>query len=342
MKKHFVAWLFLAGLVIIALAWIFYLINISLPVDIKPNTVVTIEAGQGLGQIAANLQSQDLIKSALFFKVHAKLSGQQAKFQAGDYLLDKNYSTRQLVAYLTSGQALSHEKVVLVKEGLSAKDINSQLRQNNIFDNDSFLELAQTKIKDLPDNFQNYEFLKDLPRSATLEGYLFPDTYRLFADATPEDLLAKMLDNFQSKFSPEMQQDFKKEGKTLSEIMTMASLIEKEVRSEEDMKIVSGIFWRRIDINQPLQSCATLAYILGVNKPQYTVEDTKIDSPYNTYQNHGLPPGPIANPGLQAIRAAIYPTDSDYNYFLSRPDTGQTVFSKTYDEHVRNKAKYLP
>ena len=129
--------------------------------------------------------------------------------------------------------------------------------------------------------------------------------------------------------------------KTIYEIVTMASIIEKEVRSRADMKIVSGIFWDRIKNGQGLESCATLAYILGVNKPQYTLEDTKIDSPYNTYKYRGLPPGPIANPGLNAIQAAIYPEFTANNYFLSDPATGQTIYSQTLEEHNLNKYKYL-
>jgi UPF0755 protein len=121
----------------------------------------------------------------------------------------------------------------------------------------------------------------------------------------------------------------------------MASIIEKEVRSTSDMKIVSGIFWNRIKNGQALQSCATLAYVLGVNKAQYSLEDTKVDSLYNTYKYRGLPPGPIANPGLDAITAAIYPESTNYNYFLSDPATGKTIYSKTLDEHNANKYKYL-
>ncbi|MEI8361556.1 MAG: endolytic transglycosylase MltG, partial [bacterium] len=125
------------------------------------------------------------------------------------------------------------------------------------------------------------------------------------------------------------------------EIVTMASVIEKEVRKTADMKIVSGIFWNRLANKQRLESCATLAYILGVNKEQYSLADTKIDSPYNTYQNFGLPIAPIANPGLKAIEAAIYPTKTNYNFFLTAATTGQTIFSSTFAEHVKNKNLYL-
>jgi len=121
----------------------------------------------------------------------------------------------------------------------------------------------------------------------------------------------------------------------------MASIIEKEVRSVDDMEIVSGIFWNRIKNNQALESCATLAYIIGESKSQYSIEDTQINSPYNTYRNRGLTPGPISNPGLRAINAAIYPKDTNYNYFLTDPKTKKTIFSKTFEEHKKNKSIYL-
>jgi len=117
--------------------------------------------------------------------------------------------------------------------------------------------------------------------------------------------------------------------------------LEKEIKSDEDRVIVAGIFWKRLENKYPLESCATIAYILGVDKWRYSYEDTRIKSPYNTYINIGLPPTPINNPGLSAIRAAIYPQETDYNFFLTDPETGNTIFSKTFQEHNRNKAKYF-
>jgi uncharacterized YceG family protein len=157
---------------------------------------------------------------------------------------------------------------------------------------------------------------------------------------TSEEIVKKMLNNFDSQLTLELRDEIAKQGKSLEEVVTMASIIEKEVISEKDRKIASGIFWDRIKNGQPLQSCATISYVLGTNKKQYTFEDTRIQSPYNTYLNQGLPPGPICNPGISAIRAAIYPTNTDYNYFLSDPETGNTVFSKTIEEHNSNKVKY--
>jgi UPF0755 protein len=149
-----------------------------------------------------------------------------------------------------------------------------------------------------------------------------------------------MLDNFNKKLSIKMREDIKKQGKTIFEIITLASIIEKEVSKEEDRKIVAGIFYKRLKQGIHLESCATINYILGNNKKQLSFEDTRVESPYNTYLNKGLPPGPISNPGIFAIKAAIYPQETDYLFFLSKP-TGETVFSKTFEEHNKNKRKWL-
>jgi len=179
------------------------------------------------------------------------------------------------------------------------------------------------------------------------EGYLFPDTYRVYASSTPDYIVQKMLDNFAAKVTPDMLAEIKKQKKDLADIIIMASLVEKEAsidnsQSEDrDARIVSGIFWNRLKIGQGLQSDATLSYILKDNNPQHSGADLQINSPYNTYKYRGLPPGPIANPGLTAIRAAIYPLATDYYYFLTTPDK-QIYYAKTYDGHLQNKYKYLP
>ncbi|KKQ14969.1 MAG: hypothetical protein US25_C0015G0002 [Candidatus Moranbacteria bacterium GW2011_GWE1_36_7] len=134
--------------------------------------------------------------------------------------------------------------------------------------------------------------------------------------------------------------EISKQKKTLYDVITMASIIEGEVQTDEDRKIVSGLFWNRLKIGQAFGSDATLEYVLGGNKRQHSLAETKTDSPYNTYLYKGLPPGPVSNPGISAIRAAIYPIETEYNYFLSDPKTGKTIFSKTFEEHVVNKGKY--
>ncbi len=193
---------------------------------------------------------------------------------------------------------------------------------------------------------EDYNFLKDKPDNMSLEGYLFPDTYRIYASSSPAELVSRMLTNFDNKLTSEMRADIKKQGKTIHEIITMASIIEKEApifaqKDLKDAKIVSGIFWNRLEIGMALQSDATLSYILNDNKPAHSGSELSIDSPYNTYKYPGLIPGPICNPGIAAIEAAIYPSDTNYLYFLTTLDGKEIYYARTHDEHVRNKYLYL-
>jgi UPF0755 protein len=300
-----------------------------------------IAKGEGVNQISRNLYDQKLIKSMFYFETYVWLEKMQTKFLAGEYVLNTDMNIKQVTKVLTSGKVINKEKNIKIIEGWKISDIDKYLSEEAIIAKNGFLNLAQNKIADWQFKTAKPEFLNDLPASANLEGFLFPDTYRIFNDANVEDIIMKMLDNFDKKLTPAMRDNIRKQGKTIYEIITMASVVEKEVKKPDDMKIVSGIFWNRIKNGQPLQSCASLAYILGINKKQYTKADTEIISPYNTYKNQGLPPGPIANPGLNAINAAIYPTNTDYNYFLNRFDNGETIFSATYEEHLKNKNKFL-
>ncbi|MFA6170983.1 MAG: endolytic transglycosylase MltG [Patescibacteria group bacterium] len=304
----------------------------------------TIKEGEGVHQISQNLLGQKLIKSKFDFETYIWLKKWGSKFKAGDHRLSPKLNIREIANTLVKGTTISRETDIRIIEGWNLKEIGKYLIKNGLAAETGFEEFAAKKAGYWASGpAEKLLFLKDVPSEAGLEGYLFPDTYRIFKDSGLEDIAVKMLSNFEKKLTPEMRAEIKSQGKTLPQIITMASLIEKEVRTPEDMKIVSGIFWDRIKIGQPLQSCATLAYILGVNKDQYSQADTQIDSPYNTYRNKGLPPGPIANPGLNAIKAAIYPTATDYNYFLTAEVNGEdkVIYSKTFDEHVRNKGIYL-
>jgi UPF0755 protein len=176
--------------------------------------------------------------------------------------------------------------------------------------------------------------------SGSMEGYLFPDTYRFYSDATVQDVVEKMQETFEQKVTQEMLDEIESQGKTLDEVVVMASVLEREARGEEDMGMVADIFWRRYEVGMALQSCASVNYITGKSDPAITYEDQQIDSLYNTYQYAGLPPGPISNPGLTAINAVIYPTANEYWYFLN-DDDGVTHYATTNDEHVANKVNYL-
>ena len=326
---------------ILLFSYLNYKSSINKPFKEGDDVVFVIEKGEGVKAISGDLRTKDLIISSDYFEIYVRLSKLDSKMQAGEYLLNPSMSIKDIAHKLSEGLSLSREKTIKIIEGWNMKDAGSYLQKEMSLSDAELQDFKNKNLHDYAKFLDDDSFLNELPSNISLEGYFFPDTYRVFNDANLDDVVEKVLNNFNDKISAEMISDIKKQGKTLNEIISMASVIEKEVRSEQDMKIVSGIFWNRIEIGQALESCATLAFILGENKKQYTYEDTEIKSPYNTYKNTGLPPGPIANPGLNAINAAIYPEKTNYYYFLSRFDNGETVFSKTYDEHLRNKTKYL-
>jgi len=303
--------------------------------DIK----LTITKGQSVKQVGDNLYKTGLIKSKLFFRY--VIWRAKANLKAGEYALNQKMTTRQIASTIINGDILNREKTIRLIEGWRINDINDYLVKNKIFSDDNFSTLAKSQIGRWKFKFVKPDFLNDAPNSASLEGYLFPDTYRIFNDAGSEDIIAKILANFDRKLTDKIRQDISKQNKSIFQVVTMASLVEKEAKTPNDMKIVAGIFWDRIKNKIPLQSDATLSYILNDNQPSHSLAETKIDSPYNTYKYLDLPPSPICNPGLNAITAAVYPIYTDYNYFLSRSDNGATVFSKTLEEHNLNKAKYL-
>lgn len=314
------------------------------------NISFVVEKGDSVSDIGKKLYEQDLIKSKLTFKLYVHFSEKDLIVHEGSYDLNYNMSLKKIVEELDKKISLKPEKTIRFIEGWNLRDYFKALEENFSIQKDDFYNLVGEPMIDYrllssgvkPRDFSDqFDFLKDKPEYYGLEGYLFPDTYRFFEDASLEEIIVKMLKNFDQKLSTQMRKDIRAQGKTIFEIITMASIIQKEVQSEADMKMVSGIFWNRIKNGQALESCATLAYILGVNKAIYSYEDTRTPSVYNTYINRGLPPGPISSPGIKAIEAAIYPTESDYNYFLSRPDTKETIFSVTYNEHLLNKNKYL-
>lgn len=185
-----------------------------------------------------------------------------------------------------------------------------------------------------------FPLILEKPGNVSYEGFIYPDTYRVYADAKPEEVLKKIFDNLEVKITPELRSEIKSQGKSVYDVLTMASVIEKEAPTKTDMAKVADIFWRRYDKNWALQSCATVNYITGKNDPGVTNGDKEIDSLFNTYKYPGLPLGAISNPGPEAIRAAVYPEKNNYWYFMSGTD-GVTHYAKTLDEHNANVAKYL-
>jgi UPF0755 protein len=239
-------------------------------------------------------------------------------------------STYQIAKKMAQGNVIKNTIVIL--EGWDEADIAHYLEEKNICSKKEFTELVNV------DYSGKFLFLKDKPKTADLEGYLFPDTYEVSKNPDCKEVILAMLSNFDKKLTEDMRSQIQKQGKSIFDVVIMASIIEKEVRIESDKKMVSSILWKRISINMPLQVDATVNYITGKSDPSVLIKDTKIDSPYNTYKYRGLPMGPISNPGIGSILAAMNPVKTDYLFYLSN---GATYYSKTLDEHNEAKAKYL-
>ena len=229
-----------------------------------------------------------------------------------------------------------NEDCFRIIEGWDNKEVSAYLVDKNFLSENGFTEAAGA---DSP-LIKEFDFLQDKPANVDLEGYLFPDTYRIFKNSDSYDIIRKMLANFNAKLTSELRQEIVKQKKSFFEVLTLASIIEKEVSEPEDMKMVADIFYKRLIAGIALQSDATVNYATGKSLIQPTYQDLSVNSLYNTYKYPGLPPGPISNPGINALKAAIYPTPNPYYYFLTSRDQ-QVIYSKTYEEHLANKNKYL-
>jgi len=299
----------------------------------------TIEKGQTVKEIALNLKTEKLIKDQYAFIIYAAISGKYTKIQAGEYLISSQMSTAKIINLFTSGET-NKEKLTII-EGWDLRDIAKYLEEKSITTEEEFYAITGKPTGENESvSTENFNFLSDKPENLSLEGYLFPDTYYINKTDGIDIIINKMLKNFDEKISSDLKDEIKRQKKTIFEIVTMASMIEKEVKTMEDKKIVSGILWKRMDSGMRLQVDATVLYAQGDENSKVYIKDTQINSPYNTYRNDGLPLGPISNPGIDSVIAAVYPTKTAYYYYLSAND-GTTIWSKTLEEHNRNKAKYL-
>jgi UPF0755 protein len=240
-----------------------------------------------------------------------------------------------MLEMIVAGDAVFDELTVTIPEGWSLDDIESAFEEMGLFERERFQEAVV-----MGDAYRDYPLLAPLLDDTILDGYLFPDTYRIFPASTPETIVRRMLDNFHRRVTPEILEEITRQGRTLHEVLTLASIVQHESASDEEMAAVAGVFWNRLQIDMRLESDATVNYVLGTSKLQPTFADTEVDHPYNTYENQGLPPGPIGNPGLPAIVAAVSPAEHEYLFFLHKPSR-EIVLSRTFAEHLASKARYL-
>lgn len=280
----------------------------------KETRLFQIDGGQGLAEIAQNLETQNFIRSDKIFVLYAKLRGLEDNIRQGRYRLSPNLGIKTILNTLTDPERGTVS--VTIPEGFSVRDIDERLVEMGLI---------------LKGEFSS----KALPR----EGFLFPDTYYVFSrNFDPEDLVKKMQDNFLKKITPDLLEGTEKHKRTLQQVIAMASIVEKEVKTEKDYSIVAGILWKRLDHDWPLQADATLLY--GKSIPVITTKELTEDSPYNTRKYKGLPPTPINNPGLAIIRATIFSEDSPYWFYLTDRE-GNVHYAKSNEEHNENRRKYL-
>ncbi len=311
-------------------------------VPASPNRALvpfTISTGQSVKEIGRDLQSVGLVRSTWWFESWVWLMNTEKRFITGDYQLPKNANVINLTKLLTGGLRLDNELTVQFPEGWTIAQMDDYLTQTKIFKSREFKTFVST-VASVNTISANYLSLVDKSEAVSLEGYLFPDTYRIFKDATVADVVKRMLNNFEKKFLPQWRAEIKNRGLNIHQVVTLASIVEREVKTDPDRAIVADIFWRRFKVGMGLEADSTVNYITGKSLPSVSYNDLSVDSPYNTYKYRGLPPGPISNPGTASLKAVVYPQPNEYWYFLTTP-AGQVIYSKTYAEHLQAKWKYL-
>lgn len=270
-----------------------------------------------------------------YWKIYLRLFKYDTRLKSGSYTITSpTLSRTEIIQKLVQGPVPKESQELTFIEGWDNDDYITYLKDKGVRIDDVL------KNSTVQDYRARYSFLQDAPSNASLQGYLFPDTYGVFLSATEEDVLLKLLNQFDRTLTDQMRIDIKESGRSIYDIVTLASILEREVRQPDTKKMVAGIFYNRLEIGMPLQSDATVNYITNAGRPSPLFSDLEVESPYNTYKYKGLPPGPIANPGLDSLMAAIYPTETSYMYFLTT-DEGDIHYARTFNEHVRNKNKYL-
>lgn len=291
---------------------------------------IKIEKGLSAREVSSFLESQKLIKSALSFDLLTVLLQAQNKIQSGEYLLSPSMSNLKILRILRQGET-APEKLVKITfpEGLSIYKMGEKLKKENIIMGEDFKKLVNyPKINGL---VQEFSFLKEI-KTKSLEGFLFPDTYSIEVKTSENQLVKLMLKRFDKEVMSFWKKAKKDTSYSLFEIITLASIIQKEAALKEEMPIVSSVFRNRLNIHMKLDACTTVKYALEHPTKKVYYDQLKYDSPYNTYIYGGMPPGPICNPGMDAIRAAVYPVETAYLYFVANKD-GSHTFSKSLEEH---------
>lgn len=286
--------------------------------------IINIPPKSGTVTIAGILKEKNVIHSQMMFRLAARLSGKARSLKAGEYRFAPGQSLGTVLDKLADGDVIHH--AVTIPEGYTARQIAAKLAQEELVNEEDFLKVV---------NDPAFAKSLNLP-TESLEGFLFPDTYEFAKGMTAGQIARRMTDHFFEKVDQSIIQAANEMGVDLKALITMASIIEREVRAEKERPMVASVFYNRLDKRMRLESCATVLYSQGRISGSLSLDDLQTKSPYNTYRKRGLPPGPISNPGLSSIRAAAFPAKTNYLFFVVRPD-GEHIFSLTFEEHKRAK-----
>lgn len=289
--------------------------------------IFSIKSGQSLGLVAKNLEKNNLITSPIKFKILAKLMSMDKKIQAGEYKLVSTMTPMDILNAFVKGEVNLHK--LTIPEGYSIKQIAEVLEKNNLCSKDEFIEKAF-----------DMEMVESLNiNGESLEGYLFPETYFFSKNPSPENIINAMANRFFSIYTDELRKRAEEINFTDHEIITLASIIEKETGAAKERKLISSVFHNRLKKRMKLETDPTVIYGIKNFNGNITKKDLRKKTPYNTYIIRGLPPGPIANPGIESIKAALYPAKTEFLFFVSKKD-GTHYFSRTLREHNKAVRKY--
>lgn len=333
----------------------YVLSNFINPVDINDATPIEVvipksSSASTIARILYNARGEDeegLIPNTAVFKVYVDFVGKANKMQPGTYILSRNMTLKQIVDIICEGNPPKSTVKFTIPEGYTIADIARVLIEKGLIENEK--ELFDVCVSGA--SFETFAFISNIAenggnRRFVLEGYLFPDTYEAFVDSSVDSIIIRMLNRFNEIYSDEYVARAGELGMTMDQVITLASLIEREAQVDSDFAKVSAVFHNRLKSDMPLQSCASLSYVLNVKKYTFTESELATESPYNTYLNRGLPVGPISNPGKAAIEAALYPNEEflseQYLYFCNGnlKESAELVFAKTYEEHQANVMQY--
>lgn len=350
--KIFIAFLAIAlALTVVAVIFVTWYNNaIYTPMDGEAEISFRVESGASLVNIADDLETAGVIKSKDALKLYLRLNNLDPVIKAGDYDFEGDLTVPELIEVLEAG-TFKPATQVTVQEGLLNEDI-AEIFTSELSSAGDNKEFSSTEFLDIIANPNNYDFSEEVdqflaiakPADKPLGGYLFPDTYNVGTDATAQNIIEMMILNLQKRLKDNDidPTEVATNQSTLSnfyEVLTLASIIEREAGRNDDASVVSSVFHNRLAANYPLQADSTVNFVTGKNDAGVLISDTKIDSPYNTYKYSGLPPTPINNPGIRSIKAAMNPADTDY-FFFWHSSTGQVYFAVTYEQHQANIRNY--